>query len=423
MSYRFYDDYYYYNPAREKAIAKNESLVSLGERMKTSMCRIGQKKVKLFLNSLVKKGDAIAKMYRLILEAENHNINAKKYRNTISFSYKDEYYEKKREVIEELIKEILEYNKTSEEKIVFGTQKSDVSETSLIIYFELPDCEQISFHTDISRGLMSSVPKYKKSWDGKVNTTLPKIERAVNKRYSSELYAKYKKEIDAYEEAKRLEAERLARLRKEEEERLEQQRIKHEQKKQREREKAELLKSVIVDGIIWDDLKEYVKSKKDAIIAKECIQKLSAESQEKFKESYLKNIDISLPDVQENNLNDLNAAIKRFDELFIKVDGDILHLVEKNAVIDELTSAVVKFNSGVVGEDGTVKMFMSYDVRCRYILNGLYGKYTIFFDCENKPSELSEACYKTVTSEKAKKIGSPKMQVMGYLNKIEKDNK
>ena len=150
MSYRYYDDYYYYNPAREKTIAKNESLVSLGERMKTSMCRIGQKKVKLFLNSLVKKGDVVAKMYRLILEAENHNINAKKYRNTISFSYKDEYYEKKREVIEELIKEILEYNKTSEEKIVFGTQKSDVSETSLIIYFELPDSEQISFHTDIS---------------------------------------------------------------------------------------------------------------------------------------------------------------------------------------------------------------------------------------------------------------------------------
>ena len=55
MSYRFYDDYYYYNPAREKAIAKNESLVSLGERMKTSMCRIGQKKVKLFLNRLPKK--------------------------------------------------------------------------------------------------------------------------------------------------------------------------------------------------------------------------------------------------------------------------------------------------------------------------------------------------------------------------------
>ena len=317
MSYRFYDDYYYYNPAREKAIAKNESLVSLGERMKTSMCRIGQKKVKLFLNSLVKKGDAVAKMYRLILEAENHNINAKKYRNTISFSYKDEYYEKKREVIEELIKEILEYNKTSEEKIVFGTQKSDVSETSLIIYFELPDCEQISFHTDISRGLVSSVPKYKKSWDGKVNTTLPKIERAVNKRYSSELYAKYKKEIDAYEEAKRLEAERIAKIKKE-----------NELRQQRERERVDALKSKIVDGIVWSDIKESVLSKKDAQIVKDCIRNLSDESQAKFMESYLNGTDMKLPDVREDNLDDLNAAIRTFNKLFTKNGFDSLGLIE-----------------------------------------------------------------------------------------------
>lgn len=415
MSYRYYDDYYYYNPAREKAIAKNESLVSLGERMKTSMCRIGQKKVKLFLNSLVKKGDAVAKMYRLILEAENHNINAKKYRNTISFSYKDEYYEKKREVIEELIKEILEYNKTSEEKIVFGTQKSDVSETSLIIYFELPDCEQISFHTDISRGLVSSVPKYKKSWDGKVNTTLPKIERAVNKRYSAELYAKYKKEIDAYEEAKRLEAERIAKIKKE-----------NELRQKKEQERIDVLKSKIVEGVVWSDFKDYIQSKMDAKIAKKCIRNLSAESQAKFMESYLNGADMKLPDVREDNVDDLNAAIRRFKDLFTKNGLDTLGLIDesmKAGLVDELTSAVVKFNCGVIGDDGSVKMFMTHSGNWRYLLDGIDDKYTIFFDSNRKPSELCLACYKMVSSKEAKRIGHPKMEIVSYLNIIDKDNK
>lgn len=409
----YYDRSYYYNPKREQAIMKNEDLVWLGESMKSSMCKVGQKKVKLFLNSLVKKGDSIAKMYRLILEAENDNINAKKYRNTSSRSYKDEYYKKKRATIEELIREVINYNNSNESKIIFGTQKSDVSETSLIIYFDLPGCEQISFHTDISSNLLPNVPKYQLKWDGKVNSTLPKIERAINSRYYDELYAKYKKEIDEIDEAERIREERAAQLR-----------LENELKAQKERERVENLKSKIIDGIVWDDIKNLIRSKKDAKVVKESINNLSKDAQKIFKDSYLETIDISLPDVREDNLDDLNEALAQFNILFSNIKADVLNLVNnsvKSKLIDELTNAVVNYNSGAVCDTGSVRMYLSN--ANRYLLENIGGKHTVFFDAEMKPSELSKSCYKIITTKEAKKIGRPKMEISCYLNIVSNNKK
>ena len=95
----------------------------------------------------------------------------------------------------------------------------------------------------------------------------------------------------------------------------------------------------------------------------------------------------------------------------------------KDGLVDELTSAVVKFNSGAVCETGSVRMFMTKNEKWRYLLDGINDKYTIFFDSNRKPTELCLACYKMVSSKEAKRIGRPKMEIVSYLNIIEKDNK
>ena len=199
MSYYEYDDDIYSSSYYE-AVMKNDNLVHIGDKMKNDMCHIGQKKVKLLLNSLVKKGDRIAGMYRQILECENCNINAKKYYNTVRHNYKEHYYNMKKDAIDNLIKDIIDYNSTVSESdmIVFGKQSSDVYDTNDIVYFELPGLEQISFHTDISQSVYDMVPEYKKEWDEKVNSTLSKIESGINHRYGDELQKKYGKEIEAY---------------------------------------------------------------------------------------------------------------------------------------------------------------------------------------------------------------------------------
>lgn len=58
----------------------------------------------------------------------------------------------------ELIKLFSDYN------MIYGYQESDVDIVPTIIYFEIPNCEQISFHCSTSR---KNVPKYIGKWDGK----------------------------------------------------------------------------------------------------------------------------------------------------------------------------------------------------------------------------------------------------------------
>lgn len=226
------DDFYYheryYDPVKEAKIAvaleKNFDLVCLYEELKNTMCwRIGQRRIKLFLNSLIKKGDKVAGLYRLAMECENDNINAKKYRNTSSFSYKDDYYEKKRENIEQLIRDALEYNSglsedsADSERVVMGWENSSVSGASLIVYFELPGCEQISFHTDLNGHLKNAIGRYKSKWDEKVNSTLPKLEAAIKTRYSEELEKKFGKEIAEEKERQRQQEEHIRKIREENE--------------------------------------------------------------------------------------------------------------------------------------------------------------------------------------------------------------
>lgn len=166
--------------SREQAEYKNHMLVCDFESMRDCMCGVGTRKVKLMLNKKIKEHDKIAELYRLALEVEDCNISAKKYRG----SYKLDYYEKKTEKLKELVDLCLIYNDEHEEnKVIYGKEMSSGRETNAILYFELPGCEQISFHTSLSKNDASGIPNYGKAWDGKVNSTMWKLEQAINELY------------------------------------------------------------------------------------------------------------------------------------------------------------------------------------------------------------------------------------------------
>lgn len=167
---------------KEEAEMKNAQLIDQLYDMRQNMCGIGTRRVKLFLNSRIKKNDILAKLYRLALEIEDNNIQAKD-----NFYYSLHYYNKKEELIKELAQLCVENNYT------FGIQNSDVKITNTIIYFELPYCEQISFHCNLSDDIKQKYPPYNKEWDRKVNSTLFKIETAILSQYGKDIHNKYTK--------------------------------------------------------------------------------------------------------------------------------------------------------------------------------------------------------------------------------------
>ena len=121
----------------------NMDLVNFYEVFKETMCNgIGQRSIKLFLGKQIKSEDKIAELYKFALEAENFNINAKKYRNTTAFSYKDDCYMKKEETIIKLTELCKQFNETHENKIKYGKQYTDNYSTNYIIFFDLPSDEK-----------------------------------------------------------------------------------------------------------------------------------------------------------------------------------------------------------------------------------------------------------------------------------------
>ena len=173
MSYHYHYDSYW----RENAHA---DLVHQLDSMRDKMCGIGTRKLKNFLNRKIKEGDEVAKLYRQALQTEDANISAKKY-----YNYSDDYYEEKSRLIDELLGMC-----ASRSDVKFGYQDNDEDFPAHIVYFELPGCEQISFHCDLLHP--SEVPQYDGQWDGRTNSTLPKLEAAILKLYGEEINQKYK---------------------------------------------------------------------------------------------------------------------------------------------------------------------------------------------------------------------------------------
>ena len=183
-------DYYDNRPVNEgrlKAEQHNrERIRDYNERKDTFCHGIGQRRTKLFLNRLVKQGDQTARMYRIALEIEGVNLAAKK----ALMKYHSDYhsYDKK----EAMLRELMDVCRA--EGVTYGQQRSTAPAATHVLYFDLPDCEQISFHTNLYNA--AALPAYDGEWDGKKCSTMGKLEAAIWSRYEQELREKYGSEIE-----------------------------------------------------------------------------------------------------------------------------------------------------------------------------------------------------------------------------------
>ena len=172
-NHSYYEDDYL-SPEHREALDKNDELVMSLYDIRLNALGIGTNKLKRRLNSIA-KDDSIAMALRTAIEVEDKNIQAKKYTR----QYRDKIYEEKKKLIDELIFLFKENN------WIYGRQKSDVVKTSDIIFFEIPNCEQISFHTSLSN--KSQIPIYEKEWDGLVNSTYDKLLKTVEVLYGERI--------------------------------------------------------------------------------------------------------------------------------------------------------------------------------------------------------------------------------------------
>ena len=311
------------------------SLVGSYESFKeNSFWGVGQRRIKLFLNSLIeryqkemiensddkelKRNFMLASLYRVLLETEGCNINAKKYCNTSSFSYSDHNYRQKHQLIREACMLCLDYNREfPEEKIVYGYANSDVYNVKYIVYFELPDNgEQVSFHTDLDYNVYQAIPEYKKPWDGISESTLPKLEDAICERFGDEIRKKYKKEIAEHEEEMRKrEEERIRR----EQQRLEEKRKQEERRLEEKRKEDERMKVIYENGMKIID-------GNDTEAVKKILKSLNCEYRERFNQEIMK---LVTRNVVEKYYGDYDAFYNKLGEIEKERGKDSVVLLKK----------------------------------------------------------------------------------------------
>ena len=147
----------------EESEYRNYQLVQLLSEKRLNFCDIGTNKVK---RRLTKISSTISLAYRIALEIEDVNIKAK----DTSDYYKQKVYDIKNHLILDLVK-LCDENGWN-----YGIQKDKTNKVhSQVIFFELPNCEQISWHFT----LKTDFKKYEKEWDGKINSTLDKLEFCI----------------------------------------------------------------------------------------------------------------------------------------------------------------------------------------------------------------------------------------------------
>ena len=159
-------DYEDEDDGHTEAIIKNDKLSDILTEKREEFCKIGTNKVKRRLNKLGKT-DLKALLYRKALEIEDVSIQAKR-----TFGkYKDSKYKEKELLLEELV------SLCSENGIKCGYHNSNNFSCDYVVYFELPNCDQISWHSNSSHTLSY----YDSEWDGKVNSTLDKLEAPIER--------------------------------------------------------------------------------------------------------------------------------------------------------------------------------------------------------------------------------------------------
>lgn len=164
-----YDDKHY------EALQKNADLIYQLQVSRDNFLGIGTNKTKRRLNKL-SEINPIALAFRIALETEDKNIQAKN-----SFGkYRRKIYDQKAILIEQMLDLFKKNNWT------YGLHEESTYDTNAIAFFEIPGCEQISWHCTLR--CISSTPKYEKEWDGKINSTLEKLESAIKSTFPEIVY-------------------------------------------------------------------------------------------------------------------------------------------------------------------------------------------------------------------------------------------
>jgi hypothetical protein len=173
---------YYDNSSRQKALVKNAQLIDELYDLRENALGIGTRKMKIRLNKIAVQ-NIEAKIARMVLEIEDVSTQAK----NASWKYKDKKYFQKQELIEELV-EI--YKQTDYD---YGIQYEENYNTNAILYFELPNGSQVSFHTNWDEEI--HVKKYEKKWDGLVNSTFKKVITFVEEKFINEIVKENERNI------------------------------------------------------------------------------------------------------------------------------------------------------------------------------------------------------------------------------------
>ena len=150
--------------SHEQALRKNDRLAEELERKRGDFAGIGTNRTKRRLNKLALVSP-VARAVRLALEIEDKSICAKKCRYG---TYKDKMYEQKERMIMTLCRIF------KEQGWRYGAEPSSNRSASHVAYFEIPGCEQVSWHLTLSRN--GIIPPYMGEWDGKRDSTLRKLE-------------------------------------------------------------------------------------------------------------------------------------------------------------------------------------------------------------------------------------------------------
>lgn len=155
-----------------KALLKNELLIQDLKDKREKFAGIGTNKVKRRLNKLAATC-SIAQAIRLALEIEDSSISAKDSYGT----HQDKIYKQKQKLIAQLCELF------KEQSWNYGIRKSEIACPTHVIYFEIPTCEQVSWH--FSPENSADFPFYDSVWDKKENSTLEKLEKVAARLLST----------------------------------------------------------------------------------------------------------------------------------------------------------------------------------------------------------------------------------------------
>jgi hypothetical protein len=138
------------------------------DEKRTTFAGIGTNKAKRRLNNLAKVSP-LARGIRLALEIEDKNIRAKqaygKYRKAI--------YQQKHELLLDLITLCKDMGWR------FGAHASTVPCVTHVVYCDLPNTAQLSWHDTFTKAFADTLPVYDGQWDGVRNSTLAKLEASA----------------------------------------------------------------------------------------------------------------------------------------------------------------------------------------------------------------------------------------------------